>query len=135
VRRPKRWNASERRGRSEPGDEEGSEGGRAERRSGGESARPARRVVTSIAAHRSLARADSDLRRTRRTGPRKPSAPEPVRHLGSLSVCRFRVDGGCVEGLDEDANAIPHACLDRGGTLRPPALTTAASRPLPALLR
>ena len=42
-----------------------------------------------------------------------------MRHLGSLSVCRFRVNGGCVEGLDEDANAIPHACLDRGGTLRP----------------
>ena len=46
-------------------------------------------------------------------------APEPVRHLGSLSVCRFRVDGGCVVGLD-DARATTHTCLAADGMLRPP---------------
>jgi hypothetical protein len=46
-------------------------------------------------------------------------APEPVRHLGSLSVCRFRIDGGCVVGLD-DARATTHTCLAADGVLRPP---------------
>jgi hypothetical protein len=38
--------------------------------------------------------------------------PAPARHLGSLSVCRFRVDAGCVIGLDDDTAAgAPRTCL------------------------
>lgn len=40
------------------------------------------------------------------------TAPEPVRHLGSVSACRFRVDGGCVVSLDDSARAAPPLCVE-----------------------
>lgn len=39
-------------------------------------------------------------------------APATVRHLGTLSVCRFRVDGGCVVGMGEGARAAPRVCFE-----------------------
>jgi hypothetical protein len=47
-------------------------------------------------------------------------APEPVRHLGSLSVCRFRVDGSCIVALDDGAPTTPRTCLEPAVGAAPP---------------
>jgi hypothetical protein len=47
-------------------------------------------------------------------------APAPVRHLGSLSVCRFRVDGSCIVALDDSAPTTPRTCLEPPVGAAPP---------------
>jgi hypothetical protein len=47
--------------------------------------------------------------------------PQPVEHVGSLYVCEFAVQNGCIHGLDATLEpSAPTACIGADGRLAAP---------------
>jgi hypothetical protein len=46
--------------------------------------------------------------------------PQAVRHLGTLSVCEFAIEKGCIYDLDQPQVSTPSLCIDADGRLGAP---------------